>query len=84
MIPPVIRKPFGVIAIILGIAAYAGLVALASGRVARAPILAQAAVYLVAGIAWVPLFFPMVRYIETGRFTKPRRAATRPAKEDGK
>lgn len=80
--PPVIRKPFGVIAIILGIAAYAGLVALVSGWVARAPIVAQAAIYLVAGIAWVPAFMPMMRFIETGRFTKPRVAATPPATED--
>ncbi len=79
--PPVIRKPFGVIAIILGIAAYAGLVAVASGYIAKAPIVAQAAIYLVAGIAWVPAFMPMMRFIETGRFTKPRALAGSALKE---
>lgn len=82
--PPIIRKPFGVIAIILGIAAYAGLVALASGYVARAPIVAQAVIYLVAGIAWVPAFMPMMRFIETGRFTKPRAASSSVVKETGR
>ena len=74
--PPVLRKPLGVLALIAGIAAYATLVALASALIARAPILVQGLFYLVAGLAWVPLFFPLMRFVETGRFTKPRTPAT--------
>lgn len=70
------RKPFGAIALIIGITLYVALVGLASGYVGGWPILAQAVLYFVLGLAWVPLFMPLVRWIETGRFTKPRPPAT--------
>ena len=77
--PPVLRKPLGVLVLIAGIAAYAALVGLASSLLARALILAQGLFYLVAGLAWVPFFMPLMRFIETGRFTKRRGPATPPA-----
>ena len=67
---PVIRKPLGAILIVLALAAYAGLVGLASGWIARAPALVQGGIYLVLGLAWVPGLMPLTRWTETGRFRR--------------
>ena len=70
---PAPRKAVGGLLIIAALAFYAFLVASASGHIGRLPVLAQMLVYLVAGVAWVPLLMPLVRFIETGRFTRARR-----------
>ncbi len=79
--PDVVRKPLGAILIILSLVAYSAMVGVASGWIARQPILAQGLLYLVAGLAWVPALMPLARWTETGRFTKPRSAATPAPKE---
>lgn len=79
--PDAVRKPLGVILIILAIAAYAALVALASGWISGLPIWAQSVIYLIAGLAWVPALMPLTRWTETGRFTRPRALATRGPEE---
>ncbi len=81
--PDVIRKPLGVILIILSLAAYAALVGYASSWIARQPILGQTLLYLVLGVIWVPALMPLTRWTETGRFTKPRDPARR-AREENK
>lgn len=83
VIAPGVRKPLGGLALILVLAVYAILIATASGHIGRLPILAQALFYLIAGIAWVPLLMPLARWIETGRFTKPRGGAN-PAPDSGR
>lgn len=70
MIGAGIRKPLGGLAIIAALAVYAWGAASLSATFGRLPILAQAALYLVVGVAWVPMLMPLVRFIETGRFTK--------------
>ena len=68
-----VRKPLGGLLLIAGLALYAIAVALLAGYVGGWHALSQALFYLVAGVAWVPAFKPLVRWIETGRFTKAAR-----------
>ena len=79
--PPVIRKPLGALLIIAALALYAALVGLASGWIARLPVLAQGLLYLIAGVAWVPALMPLTRWTQTGRFTRARGSVTTDAKE---
>lgn len=76
-----VRKPLGGLLIVAGLVLYAALVGFASGTIGGWHVLAQGLAYLVLGIIWVPAFKPLVRWIETGRFTPPPRAANPPAKE---
>ena len=82
--PDFIRKPLGAILIILSLVAYAALVGLASGWIARQDVLAQGLLYLVLGVAWVPALMPLTRWTETGRFTKAATPATPAARETDK
>jgi hypothetical protein len=67
---PRLRKPLGVLLLIIFLALYAAFVAVAAEPVLRLPALAQAPAWLLLGIAWVPLALPLVRWIETGRFRR--------------
>lgn len=60
------RKPFGTLMILLLIAVWAGLVLAASPLIERLHPLAQAPVYLVAGIVWIMPLKPLLRWMETG------------------
>ena len=65
---PTLRIPFGILALLVVLAAYALAVAWASPWIGRLPALAQALVYLVLGVAWL---LPMRRFLiwmETGRW----------------
>lgn len=62
------RKPAGIFFILGLIVIWAVLVASLAGRVGNWPILAQAAFYLVAGIAWILPLKPLLRWMETGHF----------------
>lgn len=68
MIEPDWRKPVGVFAIIGLITLWIVLVASLSGTVGTWPVLAQAAFYLVVGLAWIVPLKPVLQWIETGRF----------------
>jgi len=68
MIEPSWRKPAGIFAILGLIAVWAVLVASLSGHVGTWPVLAQAAFYLVAGVAWILPLKPLLRWMETGKF----------------
>jgi uncharacterized membrane protein len=76
---PNIRKPIGIMVIVFGIAAYALAVASLSGWIGQLHVLLELPIYLVLGIAWVPLLMPVARWMETGRFTRPRTTAKRGA-----
>jgi len=64
---PSLRKPVGVLLILLIIALWAIIIASFSGWVGGWPILVQTAFYLVAGIVWILPMKPLLRWMETGR-----------------
>jgi hypothetical protein len=63
------RKPAGIFLILAYIGAWIGVIASFSGTIGEWPVLLQALFYLVAGIAWIAPLKPLLRWIETGRFT---------------
>ncbi|WP_324807600.1 DUF2842 domain-containing protein [Sphingomonas sp. LY29] len=63
------RKPAGIFLILAYIGAWMGVIASFSGTIGEWPVLLQALFYLVAGIAWIAPLKPLLRWIETGRFT---------------
>lgn len=66
------RKPAGMLAILLLIAFWCGLIATFSEGLARLPGWAQLAVYLVTGLIWITPMKPLLRWMETGRWRMPR------------
>ena len=67
---PSLRKPFGVLLLIVLIAIYALVAVAVADPVTRLPVLVQLPIWIVLGIAWVFPARPLVRWIETGRFRK--------------
>lgn len=65
---PFIRKPLGVLFLMVLLAVYAAVIVRLAAPVLTLPALLQAPVWLVLGIAWVFPARPLVRWIETGRF----------------
>ena len=63
------RKPAGIFLILAYIGAWIGVIASFSSTIGEWPVLLQALFYLVAGIAWIAPLKPLLRWIETGRFT---------------
>ncbi len=66
------RKPFGALLILALIVAWCALVLALSDHIAKLPALAQAPVYLAAGIAWIWIL-PLRRllsWMETGRWRR--------------
>lgn len=70
MIEPNGRKLAGIAIILALIAAWALLVASLAGSVGRWNVLAQALFYLVTGLIWIAPLKPLIRWIETGRFSR--------------
>ena len=69
-IEPSGRKLAGIGLIVALIALWALLVASLSGTVGGGPVLAQALFYLVTGIIWIAPLKPLLRWMETGRFSQ--------------
>lgn len=65
-----LRRPFGIIGLIILILAYALLAVWLFEPVARLHPLLQFPVWLILGIAWVVPAKPLVFWIETGRWRK--------------
>jgi len=65
---PTYRKPIGVLAIILGIIIYGGLVARLAGPIGGLPGWTQPIIYLVLGILWIAPLKPLLLWMETGRW----------------
>lgn len=61
---PSIRKPIGVLAIVAGVTVYALAVMGLSDPISRLPVLLQAPIYLVLGIAWILPLKPLLRWME--------------------
>ena len=70
MTEPTLRKPLGILAIMAFISLWAVIVVSAWPWIGALPMLAQAIVYLVAGIAWIAPLGPILRWMETGRLRK--------------
>lgn len=67
-----LRKPLGVLLLCLGIALYAALAVTLVDLAGDLPVLVQALVYLILGIAWVMPLRPWLIFMETGRWRAPR------------
>jgi hypothetical protein len=65
---PTLRIPFGILMLLVGLAAYALVVAWASQWIERLPALAQGGVYLVLGVAWLLPLRRFLIWMETGRW----------------
>ena len=65
------RSLVGIGAILLLIAVWAVFVASLAHLVGEWPIAVQALFYLTMGIAWIIPLKPLVRWIQTGRFSRP-------------
>jgi hypothetical protein len=66
------RKPVGILAIMGLILIWVVAIVSLSGYIGQIPILAQAIVYLVAGIVWIAPLRPLMIWMETGSFRAPR------------
>lgn len=70
---PTLRIPLGILALLAALAAYALVIAnTVPGLIGHWPALAQGAVYLLLGLAWL---LPLKRYLvwmETGSFRLPK------------
>ena len=69
-IEPSGRKLAGIGLIVALIALWALLVASLSGTVGSWPVLVQALFYLLTGIIWIAPLKPLLRWMETGRFSQ--------------
>jgi len=72
---PAARKAAGIALIVLIITFWAVLVASLAPFVGRWPVLVQAAFYLTMGLAWIVPLKPLVRWSQTGRWSKPSESA---------
>ncbi len=67
---PSVRRPLGVLALMVGILAYVLAVAWLFEPVASLHALVQLPIWLVLGIAWVFPVRPLLVWIETGRWRR--------------
>ena len=65
---PTWRIPVGILALLLGLGVYAVGVVWASQWIERLPVLGQAVVYLILGIAWLLPLRRFLIWMETGRW----------------
>jgi CHASE2 domain-containing sensor protein len=65
---PTLRIPLGILALLVGLGLYAVGVLLLSPWIERLPVLVQAVVYLVLGIAWLLPLRRFLIWMETGRW----------------
>ena len=68
--PPSARKLAAIGIILLLIAVWAALIASLARPVGKLPVLVQALFYLIMGMAWIVPLKPLVRWSETGRWTR--------------
>lgn len=72
---PTWRIPFGILALLFGLALYALAVMWASQWIERLPTLAQALVYLVLGTIWLMPLRRFLIWMETGSWKVPSGAS---------
>ena len=72
---PTLRIPLGILALLFGLAVYVFAVVWASQWIERLPVLAQAVVYGVLGVAWLLPLRRFLIWMETGRTRPPSGAS---------
>ncbi len=72
---PTLRIPLGILALLAGLAIYAGVVAWASQWIGQLPVWAQTIVYLILGVAWLLPLRRFLIWMETGRWKVPSGAS---------
>ena len=72
---PTLRIPLGILALLTGLAVYAGVVVWASRWIGALPVWVQTVVYLVLGIAWLLPLKRFLIWMETGRWKAPSGAS---------
>ena len=65
---PTWRKPFGILALILGLFGYALIVSGLSGPIGKLPVLVQTLVYVILGTVWLLPLRRFLIWMETGRW----------------
>jgi hypothetical protein len=65
---PTWRKPVGILALLLGLAIYAVLVAQLAGIISMWPVLVQMLAYIVLGTIWLLPLRRFLIWMETGRW----------------
>ncbi|MGB3723431.1 MAG: DUF2842 domain-containing protein [Pacificimonas sp.] len=66
---PKLRKPLGVLLVIVLIAIYVLVAGALSDPILTLPVLAQVPIWIALGVVWIFPLKPLVRWIETGRWT---------------
>ncbi len=71
---PTWRKPAGMLAILLIILVWSGMIVSASDFISTQNIAIQSIIYLIAGIIWIAPMRPLMIWMETGSFRAPPQA----------
>jgi hypothetical protein len=71
---PTWRKPAGMLAILLIILVWSGIIVSTSDFIGTQNIAIQSIIYLVAGIIWIAPMRPLMIWMETGSFRAPPQA----------
>ena len=72
---PTLRIPLGILALLFVLAIYVLAIVWASQWIERLPVLAQAVVYLILGVAWLLPLRRFLIWMETGRWKAPSGAS---------
>ena len=72
---PTLRIPLGILALLFVLAIYVLAVVWASQWIERLPVLAQAVVYLILGVAWLLPLRRFLIWMETGSWKPPSGAS---------
>lgn len=72
---PTLRIPLGILALLAGLAIYAGAVMWASQWIGQLPVWAQTIVYVVLGVAWLLPLRRFLIWMETGFWKVPSGAS---------
>ena len=65
---PTLRKPLGILMILVLIGVWVVVIASFSAQIGTLPIAAQGVIYLIAGVAWILPLGPVLKWMETGKF----------------
>ena len=72
---PTLRIPLGILALLVALAVYAGVIVWASQWIGQLPVWAQTMVYLILGVAWLLPLRRFLIWMETGRWKAPSGAS---------
>ena len=67
---PALRKPIGVILLLVGIFLFAALAITLVDLMGDLPVLVQAPIYLILGVVWIVPLKPWLIFMETGQWSR--------------